>query len=184
MVNRWGNNGNSERLYFWGLPNHCRWWLQSWKWLERAVHSDFGAQENKILHCFYFFPFYLLQSDGTRCHDLSFVNVEFWMLSFKTAFSVSSFTLIKRLFSLHFLPWGGVICVSELIDISPGNLESSLCFFHPSVSHDVLCIYNLDVLLFLFGTSPLFHVWFQLLLLDLHTDTSGGRKGGLVFSSL
>ena len=25
MANRWGNNGNSERLYFEGLPNHCRW---------------------------------------------------------------------------------------------------------------------------------------------------------------
>ena len=22
--NRWGNNGNSERLYFGGLQNHCR----------------------------------------------------------------------------------------------------------------------------------------------------------------
>ena len=30
MVNRWGNNGNSERLYFLGLQNHCRWWLQPW----------------------------------------------------------------------------------------------------------------------------------------------------------
>jgi len=29
----------------------------------------------------------------------------------------------------------------------------------------------------------LFHVQFQLLLLDLHTDFSGGRSGGLVFSS-
>ena len=28
MGNRWGNRGNSEnseRLYFWGLQNHCRW---------------------------------------------------------------------------------------------------------------------------------------------------------------
>ena len=25
MGNRWGNNGNSERLYFVGLQNHCRW---------------------------------------------------------------------------------------------------------------------------------------------------------------
>ena len=24
MANRWGNNGNSERLYFGGLQNHCR----------------------------------------------------------------------------------------------------------------------------------------------------------------
>ena len=22
---RWGNNGNSDRLYFLGLQNHCRW---------------------------------------------------------------------------------------------------------------------------------------------------------------
>ena len=27
MANRWGNNGNSDRLYFLGLQNHCRWWL-------------------------------------------------------------------------------------------------------------------------------------------------------------
>ena len=25
MGNRWGNSGNSERLYFSGLQNHCRW---------------------------------------------------------------------------------------------------------------------------------------------------------------
>ena len=24
MVNRWGNNGNSDRLYFFGLQNNCR----------------------------------------------------------------------------------------------------------------------------------------------------------------
>ena len=23
--NRWGNNANSDRLYFGGLQNHCRW---------------------------------------------------------------------------------------------------------------------------------------------------------------
>ena len=31
MANRWGSNGNSDRLYFGGLQNHCRWWLQPWK---------------------------------------------------------------------------------------------------------------------------------------------------------
>ena len=25
MTNRWGNTGNSERLNFGGLPDHCRW---------------------------------------------------------------------------------------------------------------------------------------------------------------
>ena len=28
--NRWGNSRNSVRLYFGGLQNHCRWWLQPW----------------------------------------------------------------------------------------------------------------------------------------------------------
>ena len=27
MENIWGNSGNSVRLYFFGLQNHCRWWL-------------------------------------------------------------------------------------------------------------------------------------------------------------
>ena len=35
---------------------------------------------------------------------------------------------------------GGVICMSDVTDTSPGNLDSSLCFLQPSVSHDVLCI--------------------------------------------
>ena len=59
-----------------------------------TIRSDFGVRENKVCHCFYFSSFYLLWRDGTSCHDLSFLNVEF-----KPAFSLSSFTLIKRLFS-------------------------------------------------------------------------------------
>ena len=43
-----------------------------------TVHSDFGAQESKICHCFYFISFYLPWSGGTRCHDLSFF--ECWVL--------------------------------------------------------------------------------------------------------
>ena len=37
-----------------------------------TVHSDFGAQENKICYCFHFFSLYLPWDNGTRCHDLSF----------------------------------------------------------------------------------------------------------------
>ena len=57
-----------------------------------TICSDFGVQENKICHYFHVSPFYLPWSDGTGCQDL-------WMLSFKSAFSLPSFTLIKKLFS-------------------------------------------------------------------------------------
>ena len=44
-----------------------------------------------------------------------------------------------------------------------------------------MTIYSLDTLLFLLGTSLLFHVQFSLLLPDLCTDFSRGRSGSLVF---
>ena len=42
-----------------------------------TICSDFGAQENKLCHCFHCFPTDMPCSDGTGCHDLSFLNVEF-----------------------------------------------------------------------------------------------------------
>ena len=30
MAYRWGNNGNRERLYLFGLQYHFQWWLQPW----------------------------------------------------------------------------------------------------------------------------------------------------------
>ena len=38
----------------------------------------------------------------------------FWILSFKPAFSLSFFTSIKRLFT-----YSGIICISEVVDVSP-----------------------------------------------------------------
>ena len=35
---------------------------------------------------------------------------------------------------------GGVLCLSEVIDIFPSNLDSSLRFIQPNILHDVLCI--------------------------------------------
>ena len=41
-----------------------------------TICNNFEAQNNKVCHCFHCFPIYLLWSDGTRCHDLSFLNFE------------------------------------------------------------------------------------------------------------
>ena len=55
-----------------------------------TICSDFGAPQNKVWNCFYCFPIYFPWSDGARCHDLSFLNVEF-----KPTFSHSFFTFKK-----------------------------------------------------------------------------------------
>ena len=60
--------------------------------------SDFGAQENKICHCFHFF-----QPICQKVMVPDAMILDFWMLSFRSAFSLSSFTFIKKLFSLSSL---------------------------------------------------------------------------------
>ena len=54
---------------------HCRQILYCLRY--QGSPSDFEVQENKVCHCFHCFPIYLLWSDVTGCHDLSFLNVEF-----------------------------------------------------------------------------------------------------------
>ena len=59
-----------------------------------TVHSGFGAQEYKVCHCFHF--------PSSVCPEVmgqDAIILVFWILSFKPAFSLPSFTFIKRLFS-------------------------------------------------------------------------------------
>ena len=79
------------------------------------------------------------------CHEVmgpDTMILVFWMLSFKLFFFTLLFNFHQEAleFFFAFCHKGGVICISEVIDISPGNLDSSLCFIQPSISHDVLCI--------------------------------------------
>ena len=118
----------------------------------------------------------------------------FWMLSFKPTFSLSSFTFIKRLLSsllsaisvvssaylrlLIFLP---AILIPSCASSSPAFL---MMYSTYKLNISKVAIYSLDILLSQFGTSLFFHVLFKLLLLDLHTNFSEGRSGGLVFPCL
>ena len=45
-------------------------------WLQSPSAVIFGAPQNKVWHCFHCFPIYFPWSDGTRCHDLHFLNVK------------------------------------------------------------------------------------------------------------
>ena len=79
------------------------------------------------------------------CHEVmgpDAMILVFWMLSFKPAFSLSSFTSIKRLFSFSLL--SAIRMVSSaylrLLIFPPGKLDSSLSFIQPGILHDVLCI--------------------------------------------
>ena len=124
-----------------GFWIHCLSWSQlsfqvSFNFIATVtIHSDFGAPQNKVSHCFHCFPIYLPWSDGTRYSDLSFLNV-----AFKPAISLSSFTL-KRLFSSSSLSAIRVVSSAYLsLLIFLQTIDSSLCFIQPGISHDILCL--------------------------------------------
>ena len=94
------------------LPRSNRLLISLLQWLSTVILE---SRKNKICHCFYLFPFYLLWSEGTRCHDLSFFNIEF-----EVSFSLSSFTLIKRLFSsssLSVIRAESTTCIPEVLNV-------------------------------------------------------------------
>ena len=107
------------------------------------------------------------------CHEvmgLDAMILVFWMLSFQPAFSVSSFTFIKRLFSTsslsakgwcHLHIWGYWYFSWQpwfQLVLRPAQ-HFSWCTLHINYISRVT-IHSLDVLLFLFGASLLFHVQF------------------------
>ena len=85
------------------------------------ICSEFRAHGEEICHYFHNFLPYLPCSNGAGCHDLSFL-----IFSLKPALSLSSFSLIKRLFSSSLFAISGIICISEVVDDSPTYLDSSL----------------------------------------------------------
>ena len=106
-------------------------------WLHSPSAVIWDPPPNKFSHCFHCLPIYLPWNDGTRCQGHSFLDFEF---------NTNFFTLLfhswwKRLFnSLLSAMRVGVIGISDVIDISPSTLDSSLCFIQPGILHDVLCI--------------------------------------------
>ena len=62
-----------SRLVITFLPRSKRL-LISWMQSPSAVILE--PPKNKVWHCFHCFPIYLPWRDGTRCHDLNFLNIE------------------------------------------------------------------------------------------------------------
>ena len=62
-----------SRLVITFLPRSKRLLIS---WLQSPSAVILEPKKNKVWHCFYGFTIYFPWSDGTRCHDLHFLNVE------------------------------------------------------------------------------------------------------------
>ena len=78
------------------------------------------------------------------CHEVMGLDAlilvfEFWALNqvFHSPLSLSSRGFR---FFFTFCHKGGVICISEVTDLSPSHLDCSLCFLQLNISHHVICM--------------------------------------------
>ena len=89
-----------------------------------TICSDFGAQKNKVCHGF-----------PSICHEVMGLDIMILVSECRVLIQLHSpLSLSSRgsLVLLHFRHKGGVICVSEVIDISPGNLIPACASFSPA----------------------------------------------------
>ena len=132
-------------------------------WLQFTILSDFTAQEEEICHYFNIYPFYLSWSNGARCHDLIFF---FLVFSLKPVLSLSSFTLIKRLFSyssISAIKSGNEFLLSSIFSCLL-TCWFTVCFFQGDVNFIIICLVNncLPVLrkcLSHINTMSLINIW-------------------------
>ena len=80
MANRWGNNGNSEILYFGGLENHCRWWLLWNKKMSTPWNKGYGQPTQDIKMQRHYFANKVLSSQS---YGFSINHVWMWELDYK-----------------------------------------------------------------------------------------------------
>ena len=93
------------------------------------VCSNFGAQENKLYHCFHCYPICLHEVMG-----LDAMIFIFWMLNFKPAFSLSPLTFIAGVSSssqgISLKGWA----VSAGNDVASDSRYGTTCLFQASGS--------------------------------------------------
>ena len=108
---------------------------------------------------------------------------KYWSFSFSIIPSKEIPGLISfRMYWLDLLAVQGTLKSLLQHHSSKASILQRWCTLHISQISRVT-IYSLDVILYQFGISLLFHVQFLLLLADLHIGFSRVRSGGLVFPS-
>ena len=78
---RWWINGNSDRLYFLGLQNHCRWWLQPWNWKMLAPWKKSYDQPRQ--HMKKERHYFADKSPSSQSYSFSSGQVWIWELDYK-----------------------------------------------------------------------------------------------------
>ena len=88
MANRWGNSGNSDRFYFLGLQNHCRWWLQPWN--EKTLAPWKKSYDKPRQHIKKQRHYFANKGPSSKSYGFSSSHVQTWKLDYKESWALKN----------------------------------------------------------------------------------------------
>ena len=88
MENRWRDSGNSDRPYFGGFQNHCRWWLQPWN--EKTLTPWKKSYDQPRQHIKKQRHYFVNKGPSSQSFGLSKVYVWMWELNYEESWALKN----------------------------------------------------------------------------------------------
>ena len=85
MANRWGKNGNNDRLYFLVLQNRCGWWLEPWN--EKTLAPWKKSYDKPRQHIEKLRQYFADKGPSSQSYGVSSSHVWMWELNYKESWA-------------------------------------------------------------------------------------------------
>ena len=120
MANRWRSSGNSARLYFFGLPNHCRWWLQPWN--KKTLTPWKKNYDQPRLHIRKQRHYFASKGPSSQGYGFSGRHEWIWELDYKGSWELKNWCFWTVVFEKTLaVPWTATRSKQSILkEISPG----------------------------------------------------------------
>ena len=149
MANRWVNNENSERFYFLGLQNHCRWWLQPWN--KRCLLFGRKAMTNPKQRIKKQSHYFANKDPSTQSYDFSSSHVWTWKLDHKESWALKNWcfwTVVQEKTPESSLD------SKEIQPVNPKGNQSHIFFRRTDAEAEAPLLWLPDVKNWLIGKDP------------------------------
>ena len=149
MGNRWGNSGNSGWLYFSGLQNHSRWWLQLWNLKTLTPWTESYDQPRQHIkkqrHCF------VNKGPCIQGYGFSSGHVWMWELDYKESWAPKNWcfwtVVLKKTLE-------SPLDCKEIQPVHPKGDQSLVFIGRTDVEAETLIFWPPDANSWLFGKVP------------------------------
>ena len=149
MANRWGNNGDSDSLYFLRLQNHCRWWLQPWN--QKTLVPSKKIYDQPRQHIEKQRHYFANQGPSIQSYGFSSSNVWIWELEYKESWVLKNWCFWSVVLEKTF---ESSLDCKEIQPVHPKGNQSWIFTGHTDAEAEAPILEPPDVKNWLIGKDP------------------------------